>query len=50
MYKKFCPSIKMENLSLKELRWIVKNRNISGYKIMPQDKSLGIINNNNNNK
>ena len=41
--KFFCPSIKMENLSLKEPK-----RNISGYKSMPKDKLLGIINNNNN--
>ena len=39
----------MENLSLKELRIIAKNRNISGYKSIPKDKLLGIINNNNNN-
>ena len=35
----------MGNLSLKEPK-----RNISGYKSMPKDKLLGIINNNNNNK
>ena len=40
----------MENLSLKELRLIAKNRNINGYKCMPKDELLGIINNNNNNK
>ena len=40
----------MENLSLKELRLIAKNRNISGYKGMPKDELLGIIDNNNNNK
>ena len=39
----------MENLSLKELRIMAKNRNISGYKSIPKDKLLGIINNNNNN-
>ena len=39
----------MENLSLKELRLIAKNRNISGYKGMPKDELLGIIDNNNNN-
>ena len=39
----------MENLSLKELRLIAKNRNISGYKCMPKDKLLAIIDNNNNN-
>ena len=39
----------MENLSLKELRLIAKNRNIKGYKIMLEDKLLGITNNNNNN-
>ena len=32
----------MENLSLKELRLIAENRNISGYKSMPKDKLLGI--------
>ena len=37
----------MLNLSLKELRLIAKNRNINGYKSMPKDKLLGIINNNN---
>ena len=39
----------MENLSLKELRLIAKNWNISGYKSTPKDKLLAIINNNNNN-
>ena len=45
----FCPSIKMQNLSQKELRYIGKNRNITGYKSMPKDKLLRIIDNNNNN-
>ena len=47
-YKKviFCPSVKMLNLSLKELRLIARNRNINGYKSMPKDKLLRIINNN----
>ena len=31
------------------MRLIAQNRNISGYKSMPKDKLLGIINNNNNN-
>ena len=39
----------MQNLSLKELRLITKNRNINGYKSMPKDELLRIINNNNNN-
>ena len=39
----------MLNLSPKELRLIAKNRNINGYKSMPKDKLLRIINNNNNN-
>ena len=39
----------MLNLSLKELRLIAKNRNINGYKSMPKDKLLRIINTNNNN-
>ena len=55
--KNFCPSIKMENLSLKELRLIAKDGNISGCKSMPKDKFLRIIddddddddNNNNSN-
>ena len=51
IYKNVCPSIKMENLSLKEFRLIAKNRNVCGYKSMPKDKLLGIIiNNNKNNK
>ena len=50
IYKNVCPSIKMENLSLKEFRLIAKNRNVRGYKSMPTDKLLGIIINNNNNK
>ena len=37
----------MENLSLKELRLIAKNRNTSGYESMPKDRLLGIINDNN---
>ena len=36
----------MQNLSRKELRLIAKNRNICGYKSMPKNKLLGIINNN----
>ena len=39
----------MVNLSLKELRLIAKNRNISGYKSIPKDKLLGIISNKYNN-
>ena len=39
----------MQNLSQKELRYIGKNRNITGYKSMPKDKLLRIIDNNNNN-
>ena len=35
----------MQNLSQKELRLIAKNRNISGYKSIPKDKLLRIINN-----
>ena len=35
----------MQNLSRKELRLIAKNRNICGYKSMPKDKLLRIINN-----
>ena len=42
-YKSFCPSIKMQNLSRKELRLIAKNRNICGYKSMPKDKLSRII-------
>ena len=45
-YKNFCPSIKMQNRSRKELRLKAKNRNICGYKSMPKDKLLRIINNN----
>ena len=45
----FCPSINIQNLSLKELRLIAKNKNINGYKRMSKDKLLRIINNNNNN-
>ena len=48
----FCPSIKMQNLSQKELTYKAKNRNFNGYKIVPKDKLLGaviIIRNNNNN-
>ena len=48
IYKNVCPSIKMENLSLKEFRLIAKNRNVRSYKSMPKDKLLGIIINNNN--
>ena len=47
-YKTIIFFIKMENLSLKELRLIAKNRNISCYKSMPKDKLLEIIINNNN--
>ena len=36
----------MQNLSRKELRLIAKNRNICGYKSIPKDKLLRIINNN----
>ena len=36
----------MQNLSQKELRLTAKNRNICGYKRMPKDKFLRIINNN----
>ena len=36
----------MQNLSQKELRLIAKNRNISGYKSMSEDKLLRIMNNN----
>ena len=36
----------MQNRSRKELRLIAKNRNICGYKSMPKDKLLRIINNN----
>ena len=45
----FCPSINIQNLSLKELRLIAKNKNINGYKRMSKDELLRIINNNNNN-
>ena len=48
----FCPSIKMQNQSQKELTYKAKNRNFNGYKIVPKDKLLGaviIIRNNNNN-
>ena len=37
---------KILNLSLREIRSIAKNRNIKGYKSMPKDKLLRIINNN----
>ena len=37
----------MLSLSLKVLRSVAKNRNIDGYKSMPKDKLLRIINNNN---
>ena len=46
----------MQNLSLKELRHITKNRNTNSYKSISKDKLLIIIiiiiiiNNNNNNK
>ena len=43
----FSPSIKMENLSLKEFRIIAKDRSINGYKSIPKDILLRIINNNN---
>ena len=36
----------MQNLSLKELRLIAKNRNINGCQSMPKNKLLRIINNN----
>ena len=36
---------KMLNLSLKELRFIAKNRNINDYESVPKDKLLRIINN-----
>ena len=36
----------MQNLSQKELRLIVKNRNICSYKSMPKDKLLRIVDNN----
>ena len=36
----------MQNLSQNELRLIAKTRNICGYKSMPKDKLLRIINNN----
>ena len=49
-FLKFCPRIKMETLSLKELILIAKNRNVSDCKSMSKDKLLGIINNNTNNK
>ena len=48
-YKKkffFCSGIKMQNLSLKELKLIAKNRNISGYKNIVKDKLLEIIDKN----
>ena len=37
----------MENLSLKEFRIIAKDRSINGYKSIPKDILLRIINNNN---
>ena len=40
----------MQNLSRKELRLIAKNRNICGYKSMPKEKLLRIINNNERDK
>ena len=40
----------MKNLSLKELRGTAKSRNIDGYKSMPKNKLLRIINNNNKKK
>ena len=42
----FCPGIKMQDLSLNELKLIAKNRNISGYKSIVKDKLLGIIDKN----
>ena len=36
----------MLNLSLRELKQVAKNRDIIGYKNMPKDKLLRIINNN----
>ena len=39
----------MENLSQKEMRYMAKNRNISGYKGMPKDKLLRMINNTSSN-
>ena len=35
IYKKNCWYIKMKNLSISELRLIIKERNIDGYKNMP---------------
>ena len=40
----FLHSIKMLNISLKELILIAKNRNLNGYESMLEDKLLGIIN------
>ena len=42
--KFFSHSIKMLNLPLKEFILVTKNRNINGYKSMPKDKLLRIIN------
>ena len=39
-------SIEILDPSLKEWRLIAKNININGYKSMPKDKLLGIIDNN----
>ena len=44
--KILCLVYKMLNLSLKELRLVAKNRNISGYKSLRKDKLSRIINNN----
>ena len=40
----------MQNLSQKGLRLIANNRNICGYKSMPKDKLLRIINSNERDK
>ena len=44
IFKKIAQSIRMLNLSLKELKLIAKNRDIEGYKSISKNKLLSIIN------
>ena len=41
--KFFVQSIRMLNLSLKDLKLIAKNRGIEGFKIMSKDELLSIL-------
>ena len=42
--KRFVQSLRMLNVSLKELRLVAKNRGIKGYKSMSKSTSLNILN------